>query len=74
MLRASASRRKLALSPTIGYEQSSAVAAEALRTGRPITELVLERGLLTRTELDRLLEPANLVRPIGSAATTPTQI
>ncbi|MBV9922605.1 MAG: aspartate ammonia-lyase, partial [Pseudonocardia sp.] len=40
-----------ALSPAIGYEQSSAVAAEALRTGRPITELVLERGLLTRTEL-----------------------
>jgi aspartate ammonia-lyase len=63
-----------ALSPAIGYEQSSAVAAEALRTGRPITELVLQRGLLTRTDLDRLLEPANLVRPIGSAAAAPTPI
>jgi aspartate ammonia-lyase len=63
-----------ALSPAIGYEQSSAVAAEALRTGRPITELVLERGLLTRTELDRLLKPTNLVRPIGPAATAPTPI
>jgi aspartate ammonia-lyase len=63
-----------ALSPAIGYEQSSAVAAEALRTGRSISELVLERGLLTRTDLDRLLEPTNLVRPVGSAAIAPTPI
>ena len=63
-----------ALSPAIGYEQSSAVAAEALRTGRPIAELVLERGLLTAAELERLLAPANLVRAVGSAAVSPTRI
>jgi aspartate ammonia-lyase len=53
-----------ALSPSIGYEQSSAIAAEALRSRRPITELVLERGLLDPAELDRLLSPANLVGPL----------
>ena len=52
-----------ALTPTIGYEQSSAIAAEALRTGRPIVELVLERSLLAPAELGRLLSPANLVGP-----------
>ena len=63
-----------ALSPAIGYEQSSSVAAEALRTGRPITDIVLERNLLSRTELDRLLKPANLVRPVGPADAAPTRI
>ena len=63
-----------ALSPVIGYEQSSAVAAEALRTRRPVAEIVLERGLLTRAELDRLLTPANLVRPVGVAPAAPSRI
>ena len=61
-----------ALSPAIGYEQSSSVAAEALQTGRPITELVLERNLLTPEELNRLLLPANLIRPVGRAEVAPT--
>ncbi|HEY0813087.1 MAG TPA: aspartate ammonia-lyase [Pseudonocardia sp.] len=56
-----------ALSPIIGYEQSSAIAAEALRTRRPVTDLVLERGLLDRADLDRLLSPANLVGPRRAA-------
>ena len=60
-----------ALSPVIGYEQSSAIAAEALRTRRPVADLVLERGLLDRAQLDRLLAPANLVGPLRSAAPKP---
>jgi aspartate ammonia-lyase len=60
-----------ALSPAIGYEQSSAIAAEALRTRRPIAELVLERGLLDRAELDRLLSPSNLVRPLRAPFPSP---
>jgi aspartate ammonia-lyase len=60
-----------ALSPAIGYEQSSAIAAEALLTRRPIAELVLERGLLDRAELDRLLAPANLVGPLRAPFPSP---
>ena len=60
-----------ALSPAIGYEQSSAIAAEALRTRRPIAELVLERGLLAPADLDQLLSPANLVGPLRGPYPTP---
>jgi aspartate ammonia-lyase len=53
-----------ALSPHLGYEQSSAIAADALRTRRPVTELVLERQLLSPQRLAELLTPANLVHPL----------
>ena len=37
-----------ALSPYIGYAATAEIAKESVRTGRPIRELVLERGLLER--------------------------
>jgi aspartate ammonia-lyase len=46
-----------ALVPRIGYEQASAIAKEALESGRGVYELVLEKQLLSRTELDQLLNP-----------------
>ena len=46
-----------ALSPTIGYEKASAIAKQALESGRGVYELVLEQKLLSREELDRLLNP-----------------
>jgi aspartate ammonia-lyase len=46
-----------ALVPTIGYERASAIAKEALESRRGVYELVLEKGLLSRDELDRLLNP-----------------
>ncbi|MFJ6636431.1 aspartate ammonia-lyase [Streptomyces sp. NPDC091376] len=52
-----------ALNPHIGYEQATAVAQEALRTGRSVQELVLDKGLLTEDELRRILLPDNLARP-----------
>ena len=52
-----------ALNPYLGYETASALAAEALRTGRSIYDLVLEKGLMSRGELDEVLRPENMVRP-----------
>jgi len=52
-----------ALNPWIGYTESSAIAAEAWGTGRSVRELVLERGLLSAEQLDRILSPAALVHP-----------
>lgn len=49
-----------ALNPAIGYASATAIAQEALREGRGISELVLERGLLTQARLDELLSPAHL--------------
>jgi aspartate ammonia-lyase len=46
-----------ALVPTIGYEQAGSVAKEALETGRGVYDVVMARGLLTRAQLDRILDP-----------------
>lgn len=52
-----------ALNPYIGYENSTSIAREALETGRSVTELVLERGLLTREQIEDILSPESMIRP-----------
>lgn len=52
-----------ALVPFLGYEACSEAAKEAFHTGRPVRELLLERGLVTPEELDRLMKPENMLRP-----------
>jgi aspartate ammonia-lyase len=52
-----------ALNPIIGYEKSSEIAKEALHSGRGIAELVVEKGYITKEELDSLLKPENMTRP-----------
>lgn len=52
-----------ALNPFIGYENASSVAKEAYSTNKSVTEIVLERGLLTKEELDEILKPEVLTRP-----------
>ena len=52
-----------ALVPVIGYETSTEIARAALETGRGVYDLVLERGLMTREQLDRVLNPATMVAP-----------
>ena len=42
-----------ALSPYLGYAKTAEIAKESVRTGRPIRELVLERGLMDARQLDR---------------------
>ena len=52
-----------ALNPYIGYEKSTIVADEALKTGRSVYEIVLEKGYLSKTQLDDILSPENMTRP-----------
>jgi aspartate ammonia-lyase len=52
-----------ALSPYIGYAATAEVAKESVRTGRPIRELVLARGLLEPARLDEILAPESMTRP-----------
>ena len=51
-----------ALAPVIGYDDAAALAKEALKSGRTIRELALERGMAP-DELDRLLDPATMTAP-----------
>jgi len=52
-----------AVVPALGYYSASAVARDALRTGRPVRELILEKGYLSASELDELLSPEAMTRP-----------
>ena len=52
-----------ALNPYIGYTSATGIAQEAQATGRSVYDLVLEKGLLTKAELDEILRPENLTRP-----------
>src|SRR5687768_3090003 len=52
-----------ALSPYIGYAKTAEIAKEAVRTGRSIRELVLERGLMDAGRLDKVLSPAAMTQP-----------
>ena len=49
------------LNPILGYEKSSAVAKEALRTGKRVYDILLEQKLFTKEELEELLQPKNMV-------------
>jgi fumarate hydratase, class II len=51
-----------ALAPVIGYDEAAKLAKEALRSGRTIRELALERGMAA-DEVDRLLDPASMTEP-----------
>jgi aspartate ammonia-lyase len=52
-----------ALNPHIGYERATEIAQEAHATGKSVYELVLEKKLLTKAELDEILRPDVLTRP-----------
>jgi aspartate ammonia-lyase len=52
-----------ALNPYIGYANATQIAQEALETGRSVSELVLERKLLSKERLAEILQPEVLTRP-----------
>ena len=43
-----------ALSPYLGYEATAEIAQASVATGRSIRDLVIERGLLSREQLDEI--------------------
>ncbi len=50
-----------ALNPYIGYKNSTKIAKEALETGGSVYDIVLQKGLLSKEELDRILDPENML-------------
>lgn len=51
------------LNPYIGHHQGDLIGREAVASGKSIRELVLEKGLLTEDQLDRILSVENLMHP-----------
>ena len=52
-----------ALNPLLGYDVCTRLAKEALETKTSVYHLVLEKQLLSREQLDKLLSPENMIRP-----------
>jgi aspartate ammonia-lyase len=52
-----------ALSPHIGYAATAEIAKVSVASGRPIRDLVLERGLLPAAALDRILSAEAMTAP-----------
>ncbi len=50
-----------ALNPHIGYKNSTKIAKEALETGKSVYDLVLQNKLLTKEQLDEILDPSNML-------------
>ena len=51
-----------ALSPHIGYAMTAEIAKAAVKTGRTIREIVLERGLMDAARLDEILSAESMTR------------
>lgn len=47
----------------IGHRNGDILGREAARTGRKISDLIVERGLLSREEVDQILAVENLINP-----------
>ncbi len=51
------------LNPIIGYEKAAEIAKEAGRTGKSVKEIVVEKGLLSKDEAEKVLDPKHLTSP-----------
>ena len=51
------------LNPHLGYAAAAQVAKEYLASGKPIRQIVLDKGLLTREQLDSVFDLRNMTQP-----------
>jgi aspartate ammonia-lyase len=52
-----------ALNPYIGYAKTAEIVKQAIKQGRPITEIALERKLLDPKQLQKILDPRRMTEP-----------
>ncbi|NCA84789.1 MAG: aspartate ammonia-lyase [Clostridia bacterium] len=52
-----------ALVPFLGYDVANKLAKDALESGKSVYNLVLEQSLMTKDELETMLNPENMLRP-----------
>lgn len=51
-----------ALNPLIGYTKAASLAKEALKTGKKVTELAVEKGYVTSEEVRKILDPYRMTK------------
>ncbi len=52
-----------AFSPYLGYETCAEIYSEAIKTGKSVEEILIERGFFTEDEIDKIIEPQELTTP-----------
>jgi aspartate ammonia-lyase len=52
-----------ALNPYLGYHQTAELVNEALKRGTHLSALILEKGLMPKAQLEKILDPKNLTKP-----------
>jgi aspartate ammonia-lyase len=52
-----------ALNPYLGYQLTSQIAEEVLKTDKTVQEAVLEREIFTENELEKVLSPEEMTQP-----------
>ncbi|MBT8326167.1 MAG: aspartate ammonia-lyase [Bacteroidia bacterium] len=55
------------LNPYIGHDMGDIIGKEAIETGKSVRELVIEKDLLSSSELDEILSVKNLMHPVFGA-------
>jgi len=51
------------LAPIIGYDAAAKIAYEAFKSGKTIREIALEQNILKEEELEKVLDPNNMIYP-----------
>ena len=54
-----------ALNPLIGYDRAAEVAHEAHESGKTVREVLREKKLLSEEDLERVLDPESMTRPLS---------
>ncbi|HEV2381950.1 MAG TPA: aspartate ammonia-lyase [Terriglobia bacterium] len=52
-----------ALNPVIGYARAAEIVKKSLKTGKSIPEICLEENVLSKRELDHILDPRRMTEP-----------
>jgi aspartate ammonia-lyase len=52
-----------AINPHVGYEAAARIAREANLSGKPVRELILRDKVLTKEQLDAILDPFEMTKP-----------
>lgn len=53
------------LAPVIGYDHAAAIAKEAFATGQTVRQIAMQKNVLPKDELDRLLDARRMTEPEG---------
>ena len=52
-----------AICPDVGYQKAAEIAKEAIKTGESVRKLIIEKGLLTKKQMDEIMDPVQMTEP-----------